>query len=735
MSKSLLFHRLLSIFLICGFLIGLSGLTASPARAQSTDELRVDLFGYAERTLFAPFDTVDYIFGLPADWILLDGASLQLDLAAFFDRVNVPQSVVEEHGLGGQIQVVFNDKVLTTVFLERNGDQSFNIPIPADALAPALAEGRHQLVLNFLSEEYCLYGTTSTVIVRPSTRLIVPHQPGSVPTDLTQLPYPIFQRNSFLPSSAMLVIPNQPTADELQAAFAVSAAFGRMSAGLLQLTMLPVGQFTPEVRGVDHVIFVGKPGGFPVWNEVAWPLSVVEWTNNYPEDGVIHMTGSPWNGTKVVLFVSGSSDAALLKASQALGSGLIIGNVQPNLALIQQINPETVQTITAADMTFANLGYTTETIRRVGVVRREYQFYVPPGVVAGDDAYFRLLYSHSTLLDYETSSLIVSLNNEPIGSARYNDETNQQGILQVSLPKTTLRAGINRLMIEANLVPLDLCANLLVAELWLTIRAESVIHLPLSTVPGGILTRALDLGFYPGMFSLSPAEKSIAFVLHPADLTAWRVAGRVAFDLGDNTNWSLAELEVAYADNIPDSVMQERDLFIIGKPSTLPIVAQLGEAMPAPFDAGSDLPRTQKLQVVYRITPGASVGYLELLTAPWNSARAILTVLGNTDEGLLWSGAALTTPGLRGKLAGDFAAVHGEQIVTGNSKFGPGVAGLSATPVPGSEYTPIIPVGQTVNPRPAWVLPVLLAVVVLIFVVLVFVLLGAWRQSRKRVGG
>ena len=728
------FHKLFSALLICGFLFGLASRSPKPALAQGMDELRVDLFGYAERTLFAPFDTMDYVFGLPADWILLNGASVQIDLTAFFDRVNVPDSVVEEHGLGGQIQVVFNDKVLTTIFIERNGDQSYNVPIPVEALTPALSEGRHQLVLNFLSEEYCLYGTTSTIIVRPTTRIIIPHQPGSVPTDLTQLPYPIFQRNSFLPSSALLVVPNQPTADELQAAFAVSAALGRMSGGLLQLTLLPVGQFTPEVRGIQHVIFVGKPGGFPVWNEVAWPLSVVEWTNTYPEDGLIHMTGSPWNGTKVVLFVSGSSDAGVIKASQALGSGLIIGNVQPNLALIQQTNPETTQTIAATDVTFAALGYTTETVRRVGVVRREYQFYVPPGMVAGDDAYVKLFYSHSTLLDYETSSLIVSLNNEPIGSARYADETGQQGILQVGLPKSSIRAGVNRLMVEANLIPIDLFANLLTTELWLTIRAESSIHLPLVVPVGGVVSRALDLGLYPDMFSLSPAQRSIAFVLHPADLTAWRVANQISFDLGDNTNWSLAELEVAFADSVPDAVMQERDLFIIGKPSTLPIIAQLGESLPAPFDAGSDLPRTQKLQVVYRVTPGASVGYLELLPTPWNSARAILTVLGNTDEGLLWSGAALTTPGLRGKLAGDFAVIHGEQIVAGNSRFGPGMVATSATPVPGSEYVPVVSCTVTPRPRPAWVLPALAAVVIVLIVVLILVLFGTWRQSRRRPG-
>jgi hypothetical protein len=90
--------------------------------------------------------------------------------------------------------------------------------------------------------------------------------------------------------------------------------------------------------------------------------------------------------------------------------------------------------------------------------------------------------------------------------------------------------------------------------------------------------------------------------------------------------------------------------------------------LPAPFPEGSDLASQDNLKVEYRVPPGASIGYLELLPAPWNDQLSLLAVLGNSDLGTHWSGAALTTPDLRGQLAGDFAVVNDINIVASNTK-------------------------------------------------------------------
>jgi len=50
-----------------------------------------------------------------------------------------------------------------------------------------------------------------------------------------------------------------------------------------------------------------------------------------------------------------------------------------------------------------------------------------------------------------------------------------------------------------------------------------------------------------------------------------------------------ANLVVAFADSIPASARQERDLVIVGRPSQLPLLRELGSALPAAFPEGSDV--------------------------------------------------------------------------------------------------------------------------------------------------
>jgi hypothetical protein len=67
------------------------------------------------------------------------------------------------------------------------------------------------------------------------------------------------------------------------------------------------------------------------------------------------------------------------------------------------------------------------------------------------------------------------------------------------------------------------------------------------------------------------------------------VAAHLAFDLGNRTDGTLADLVAVYAGAVPENVRQESDLLIVWRSSALPIIAELGEALPALFEAGSDI--------------------------------------------------------------------------------------------------------------------------------------------------
>ncbi|MFQ5578071.1 MAG: hypothetical protein ACE5G8_13890 [Anaerolineae bacterium] len=170
---------------------------------------------------------------------------------------------------------------------------------------------------------------------------------------------------------------------------------------------------------------------------------------------------------------------------------------------------------------------------------------------------------------------------------------------------------------------------------------------------------------------------------------------------------------------------RDRDLLVVGRASRLPLVQELDAALPLPFAPDSDSPLAERVAVVYRLPLNKELGYLELIPAPWDTSRLVVLVLGNSGRGLQ-AAAALTSSGLRRKLAGDAAVVDGEQLFVSASS-------LSVThPAPGASPTPAPPEAATRPPvgRPRWLLPALIASVVAMGVIG----LVAWVGARRRAG-
>jgi len=696
------------------------------------DELTFSLFEYEEVALYSPFDESDYDFGLPAEWQFTGGARLELDLAVFFERPDVVEGFSGLEYLinipGGLLRIIFNDVTLTSIVLESIGEKTYIISIPSGALEPTREDGRHELIVELIADEYCLYGFETTVVVRPTSRLVLPHNLGNATTDLALLPRPFFQDGAFWQNEAILVVPDDPSVEELKSALSVAAGFGRLTGGDLMLTLQSEGQLTADQFANNHLIFVGKTAAFSSISGL--PTSVNEMVNTYPDDGLVYLGESPWNLSKGVLLVSGGSDQGIVKAGQAVSTGLVLGSIEPNIALIETINPAGQSATVSPQRTFFELGYPTNTIRGIGTINREYRFYVPPGQSASENAYVNLNFAHSALLHYERSGLVITLNGVPIGSARFSDETAQSAEVQAPIPKDLIRAGYNSLFVQIVLLPRDVCDTAVYSNFWVRVNGDSILQLPLLPIQDNLVGRILDLSLYPEVFALSPSEGSVAFIVPPADTNAWNVAVQVAENIGDQTNWSLSELEVAYANSVSDEILSLHDLLIFGKPSSLPLIAEMGDVLPAPFSAGSDLPSEQNLQVGYRVPEDVSAGFIELVQSPWSSDRAVLAVLGSSDQGVLWSGDALTVPELSGNLAGDFAIIQDKQIITSDSRLVSKAVGslpdvsnvqLDREEISGAE----IP-----TPRPSWVLPVLAGAIVLLVVIVIIAMFSSLRRSR-----
>jgi hypothetical protein len=744
MHLMILFARLFSWALVVTLMIGSMGV----AHAQSTeppqpDDQNVVAFerlGVTDQTLSGVFDGTRYLFNIPANWRLASGAQAQLDLSVFFPVGSAQQR------LGGFLEARFNRVLIGTVELTQPGDRRVVFDIPDRALTPVRSDGRHEFEVALDNPTGCDVAPSerTAVVIRSTSRFVLPHTLAPLDTDLRNLPRPIFQ-GSFEPDQATIVIPDTPSISDLQAALTVAASFGRLTEGRLQIDLTTVQRLSPQARTGRHLILVGSHTGLaPLARNLDLPATLRE--NGFaapgatPDDGILQMIVSPWNSERVVLVVSGASEAAVVKAARALSAVPVRINNRPNVAVVRDLPEAPADVALAIDQRLSDLGLEPRVIRdRTGTF--DLKFTLPPGQQIDEGAYFDLTFNHAATVDFGQSSLSVGLNGIPIGSVRFSDETTRVTTSRITIPPSAARSGANVLTIQTNLAPRSLCTDVRNADLWATIWPESALHLPMkpaTTEP----RRTFNLSSYPLPFTLDPSLATTAFVVPQRAPAAWNAAALLAFQMGRQTRDAILQPLAVFADNVPADVRESYDLLVIGRPGALPVLVELGDALPAPFDAGSDVPRSVDTPVVYHVPPDASVAYLQMVVAPWNPERVVVAALGSDDAGIEQATIMLIDPRQRARLTGTLAIVDPQQRVT----LGNGRAVLTGSaPTPVATVTPVAvqptqPTPQTVQPTPApsrnassndsWLVPVVIIVAVIGASALIL-----WRAPWRRPPG
>ncbi|HUE99897.1 MAG TPA: cellulose biosynthesis cyclic di-GMP-binding regulatory protein BcsB [Anaerolineales bacterium] len=693
--------------------------------------------GFLGTSLVSPYDATQVLFSVPPNWQLTAGGTVQLDYEVTLSGADVGLVGTDQNPYGGSLSVSFNSQLVGTIELRDLGAQTMEFELPPDALTSVRQDGRHQLNISLGAQFSCLYNIRAVVVIQPTSILNLQFEVSSPELNLSRLPAPFYLRNALVPDRTLLVVPNDPDIEELKAALNVMAGFGSIIGSDYDIGLVTAGELTDESLGSGNLIFVGRPEQFDPLDNVSFPLAVEnkQFANLPPEseiDGVIEMAISPWNESKVVMYVGGNTTEAVLKAAQAVSSGRILIYENPALAYVANVQLLTDALPVIENFTLQSLGYEIETLSGIGVDSVQYSFNASKEQLRATDAYIDLLYYHSGLLDYGSSSFTIELNNQVISSVAFSKETEQLTTLQIKIPTGILRFGENRLSISARLLPTTSCDSTGFSDPWLTISDQTRIHLPASIDGDPDSPSLLDLKFYPGLFMTHSDLGDVAFVLPRSDPSTWKVAGQMSYSFGDTADPLISNLEAVFADDVSQQVLAENSLIIIGKSSTIPLLSEINNQLPAPFDFASDTASESNMQIVYRVPAGMSVGYLELLNSPYNEEKPILVLAGNTDEGVVLAGNALLQRELRSQLNGVFAVTNGSQIATGSASSPFSIVG---TLVPPGEavVTTLVPASSTAPVpanAPAWLIPILIASAIAILLIIALVIISA--LSRKR---
>jgi hypothetical protein len=743
-------HKIITIIILLGLIFGnhvnVSARTSSDSGINErnafidigANEATVNFaeLGFRETSLVSPYDATRVLFSVPPNW-QLTGGTLQLDYEVTLSGADVDLIGTEQNPYGGSLFITFNDQAVGTIELRGLGAQTMQFELPPNALTSIRQDSRHELAISLGAQFSCVYNIRAVVVIKPSSTFNLAFEVSSPELNLSRLPAPFYLRNALVPDSTLLVVPNDPDIQELKAGLNVMAGFGSIIGSETSFGLVTAEDLTEETLGANNLIFVGRPEQFDLLSSVNFPVTVEngQFVNLPPEseaDGVVEMALSPWNESKVVMLVGGVTTDAVLKAAQAVSSGRILIYENPALAYVANVQLLSDAIPVVEDFTLQNLGYQSETLSGIGVDSVQYSFNASKEQLKANDAYIDLMYYHSGLLDYSSSSFTVELNNELISSVAFAKESEQLTTLQIKIPTGVLRFGENRLSITARLLATTSCDATGFSDPWLTISDQSGFHLPATVGADSNSPWLMDLKFYPDLFMTRSDLGDVAFVMPRSSPANWKIAGGMAYSLGSTANPLISNLDAAYADDIPQQMLAENSLVVIGKSSTIPLLTEINNQLPAPFDFATDTASESNMQIVYRVPDGMSVGYLELLNSPYNVEKPILVLAGNSDEGVALAGNALLQSDLRSQLTGVFAITNGTQIATGNASSAFSAVGTLVPPSAAILTTPV-PASSTVTAperAPSWLIPMLIASAIAILLIIVLVIIST--LSRRR---
>ena len=715
-------------------------MSAPDYQAEGADTIGFDQIRPTDIQLIGPYDETSLVYGLPADWSLNGSPTLNLELSVAISSLSgfvandIDSQVIS---VGGTLTVVYNREVVETFPFTQNGDFTKTVQIPLELTKSVRDDGRQELVFVLDSGFSCLLNQQMIVTVHTSSNITYPHTSVLPETNLARYPFPIYQ-GSIFSDQALIVLPDKPTAEELQSAMIISAGLGKLSNLRMALDLTTAGKLTTEQTLSQNLILVGKGSEFSILDELPLPMPVTsgkfQTQAERVDDGIVQMVNSPWNKGRVVLVVSGDTNAAVIKSAKALSSGVLRSNTSSNLSIVQDVQAEIQNMLSKNDVTLAELGYENAMLEGRGVDVASFRFFVPSGTTLNPDAYFEMFFGNSALLDFARSGLVVQVNGQPVGSVRFSETTAAEAMnrLQINIPSSVVISGTNTLDVVSSLQPIDNCSAPNLRGLWATIWSDSRLHIPL--IPSlTVATPVLSLSDFPAPFVFDSSLGNTAFVLQRDDLESWSSALVVASYLGERSDGAILSLNTYFADDIPESERADKNFIVMGLAPQMPIMTELNELLPAPFESQSGIATENNMQVTFRIPANSPVGYVELLQSPWNKNNIIIVAVGNLRQGTSWAIASLYTSSLRSRLAGNFAVINDQQVITTDTRISIPQIAISSTAFPDLSLIP--PVVDTTTPiaikRPAWILPALLFAIGMVVLILSVVIINLSRHNKK----
>ena len=229
----------------------------------------------------------------------------------------------------------------------------------------------------------------------------------------------------------------------------------------------------------------------------------------------------------------------------------------------------------------------------------------------------------------------------------------------------------------------------------------------------------------------------LVLIVPDNDPGAWKAASKLVALIGDVSRSPIFMPNVVKASNLTEDMLANKDAVLVGLPNNLPLVATLNDYSSVKFDPSTNQAIMEGFRVLYRTPLDANLGYIQLIVSPWNPNRIVMSILGNSELGLMTAVNALTDPDIRKNVVGNVSLTTENGAISADTRIGQSTADLLPTVQPTilvETPAPSDPVPTDFEDSPpfelpGWLFPVLLVNLGLILVIVVAVLIISSRRK------
>jgi hypothetical protein len=600
-------------------------------------------------------------FRLPAQWLL--GADNEITLHYdSYEAIDAGRTTAgaaatpSASPVGPSVFVYVNDIAAGSFVPEQGEGHTVTLPIPAAAVRPAdNPTNAYTIRIEYLTDNdrHCDYLGVLNILDDSSVR--VSFTMARPWLDLADFPLPLVQ-NSFMPERLQIIVPDDVSENDLAAAASVAAAVGNTAVSDVRFNVLRAGQATAEVLQRSNAVVIGQPernallkhlyelGVLPTVLSDSGIVDASQRVVIGATDGVLQLVPSPVNADYTLLVVTGGSDEGVKRAARALASPSL--GQEGILAVMK--GDSVAPAVTSEVLSLADLGVSSRDFYGLGRSGVSVRFFVPRDWQIQDGAVLVLYYAHSSNLSSRDSSITVRLNGRPIASAQIDVSRGGEKRAVIPLGRRDIVPGSVNVLRVDTVASSELWCTYQWRSYWVSIHDNSFIRLSHGVVSDP--TQMVSLT-HPVYYLANVPDVAISL---PAAPTQVELNGMVDFaGLLGREGQATKNFSVSLDTQADLAGLAAGGVVIIGKPTSNPQIGKLNDKLPQPFVAGEDTLKQQTGPVVYRTPQGMSIGLVEVLSAPWNPAHAIMVVTGTTDEGLKWALETISDPAYVDEYVGD----------------------------------------------------------------------------------